>query len=138
MFIGANDGFPFGSVDCCGDAWVGAYAQRAKSMMRAYARQGRGLVYWLTLPAPRPAQWRPIYPAINRAIKRAAAGFGGQVRVLDIARVFTPGYRFRSTMVWHGRRQTVRQEDGVHLSSSGASIAETLIERALRRDGVIG
>jgi hypothetical protein len=137
VFIGANDGFPFGKVDCCGDAWVDAYAKRAEAMMRSYSRQNRGLVYWLTLPAPQPAQWRPVYPAVNRAIKRAAARVGGSTRVLDIARTFTPGYHFRRSMVWHGHRQTVRQPDGVHLSPNGASITETLIERALRKDRVL-
>ena len=137
VFIGANDGFPFGNVGCCGDAWVDAYAKRAEAMMRSYARQNRGLVYWLTLPAPQPAQWRAVYPAVNRAIKRAAARVGGPTRVLDIARTFTPGYHFRRSMVWHGRRQTVRQPDGVHLSPNGASITETLIERALRKDRVL-
>jgi lysophospholipase L1-like esterase len=137
VFIGANDGFPFGGVDCCGDAWVGAYAKRVEAMMRSYSRRGRGLVYWLTLPAPRPAQWRPIYPAVNRAIKRAAARIGGSTRVIDLAKTFTPDGRFRQSMVWHGRRQTVRQEDGVHLTQAGASIAETIVERALRKDGVL-
>jgi lysophospholipase L1-like esterase len=137
VFIGANDGFPFGDVDCCSDAWVDAYAKRAEAMMRSYSRSGRGLVYWLTLPAPRPAQWQPIYPAVNRAIKRAAARTGGATRVLDIARTFTPGYRFRQSMTWRGRRENVRQADGVHLSASGASIAETLIQRALGNDGVL-
>jgi hypothetical protein len=137
VFIGANDGFPFGNVDCCGGAWVDAYAKRVEAMMRSYTRQNRGLVYWLTLPAPQPAQWRPVYPAVNRAIKRAAARVGGSTRVLDIARTFTPGYHFRRSMVWHGHRQTVRQPDGVHLSPNGASITETLIERALRKDRVL-
>ena len=137
VFIGANDGFPFGNVDCCGDAWVDAYATRVQTMMAAYSRQRRGLVYWLTLPAPRPAQWKSVYPAVNRALKRAAAGFAGQIRLIDIAKVFTPGFRFRSSMIWHGRRQNVRQGDGVHLSVSGAAIAETLIQRAMRQDGVI-
>jgi lysophospholipase L1-like esterase len=136
-FIGANDGFPFGDIDCCGDAWVDAYSERAEAMMRSWSRGGRGLVYWLTLPAPRPAQWRPIYPAVNRAIKRAAARVGGGVRVLDIAKTFTPGNHFRQSMVWHGRRQSVRQADGIHLSTAGASIAETLVERALRQDGAL-
>ena len=135
--IGANDGFPFGNVDCCGDKWVYAYAKRVRSMMSAYSRGGRGIVYWLTLPAPKPRQWQPIYPAVNRAIKRAAAGFGGRVRVIDIARTFTPGFRFRQYMVWHGHRENVRAPDGVHLSGIGASIAETLVERQLRKDGVL-
>jgi hypothetical protein len=89
------------------------------------------------LPAPRPAQWRSIYPAVNRAIKRAAARVAGPVRVIDLAKTFTPRNRFRQSMVWHGRRQTVRQEDGVHLSSAGASIAATIVEHALRKDGVL-
>jgi lysophospholipase L1-like esterase len=135
--VGANDGFSFGSVDCCGQRWVDAYAKRVEAMMRAYSRGGRGLVYWLTLPAPRPAQWRSIYPAVNRAIKRAAAKFGGAVRVVDVARTFTPHFRFRQSMVWHGHRQNVRAPDGVHLSPTGASIEESLVERALRRDGAL-
>jgi hypothetical protein len=137
VFIGANDGFPFGKARCCGNGWVDAYATRVQRMMDAYSRGGRGLVYWLTLPAPRPVEWRPVYPAVNRALKRAAAGFGGRVRILDIAKVFTPGNRFRSTIMWHGRSETVRQGDGIHLSPAGASIAEVLIQRALRQDGVI-
>ena len=138
VFIGANDGFPFGKVECCGDDWVNAYETRAQAMMSAYSRQGRGLVYWLTLPAPRPAQWRPVYPAVNRALKRAAAGFAGRVRIIDIAKVISPGFRFSTTIVWHGHRQTVRQADGVHLSVAGAAIAGTLIKRALVQDGVLG
>jgi hypothetical protein len=39
--------------------------------------------------------------------------------------------------MWHGRSETVRQGDGIHLSPAGASIAEVLIQRALRQDGVI-
>ena len=38
---------------CCGDAWVAEYARRVRAMMEAYARGGRGRVYWLALPAPR-------------------------------------------------------------------------------------
>jgi hypothetical protein len=138
VFLGANDGFPFGSTQCCGQDWVDAYATRVQAMMAAYSRQGRGLVYWLTLPAPRPAQWRSVYPAVNRAVRRAAAAFAGQVRVVDLAKVFTPGDRFRQSMTWQGRRENVRQGDGVHLSVAGSAIAATVIERALRRDGVIG
>ena len=41
-------------------------------------------------------------------------------------------------MIWHGRRVSVRQPDGVHLSIGGASIATQLIVRRMRRDGLIG
>ena len=48
-----------------------------------------------------------------------------------------PGYRFRQTIRWGGRTVSVRQGDGIHLNVTGASIAATMIVRAMRRDGVI-
>lgn len=137
VFIGANDGFAFGKAECCGDAWVDAYAKRVHKMMETYSRSRRGLVYWLTLPAARPAQWHQVYPAINRAIFKAAFATVGAAQVVDLAKTLTPNGRFRSSMRWRGRRVTVRQGDGIHLSLAGAEIAETLIERALRADGAI-
>ncbi len=56
------------------------------------------------------------------------------MRLIDLAKVFTPGGVFRNTMVFRGRRRTVRQGDGVHLSTAGASIAATLIIERLRAD----
>ena len=137
VFIGANDGFSFGDTDCCGQAWVDAYAARVRRMMLTYSRERRGLVYWLTLPAARPAQWHDVYPAVNRAIFAGAASLAGAAHVVDLAKTFTPGGRFRSSMRWRGRRTTVRQGDGIHLSLAGASIAASLIERAMRADGAI-
>ena len=129
--------FAFGKTECCGDAWVDAYATRVHKMMETYSRGRRGLVYWLTLPAARPAQWHQVYPAINRAIFRAAFATVGAAHVVDLAKTLTPDGRFRSSMRWRGRRVTVRQGDGIHLSLAGAEIAESLIERALRADGAI-
>jgi hypothetical protein len=136
MFIGANDGFPIGGHNCCSSAWIDAYAARARSMMQTYARRGRGVVYWLSLPAPRPAQWRRIYPAVNKALFKAAAGLGPAVRVINLGKTFTP-HGFRAQMTWKGRRLTVRQADGVHLNQAGASIAAGLVQRAMRADGVL-
>jgi hypothetical protein len=56
---------------------------------------------------------------------------------VPLARRFTPGYRFRQTIRWGGRTVSVRQGDGIHLNVTGASIAATMIVRAMRRDGVI-
>lgn len=137
VFLGANDGFPIAGEPCCSDAWVRAYAARVGRMMRAYAREGAGAVYWLTLPVPRRAGLQPIYRAVNRAVTRAAARREGLVRVIDTARVFTPGGRYRSSMRWNGRTRTVRQSDGVHLNQHGAAIAAQLVIRAMRRDRVL-
>lgn len=132
VFLGANDGFPIGGENCCSDTWIDRYAARAERMMRAYARGGAGRVYWLTLPVPRPARWKNIYRSVNVAIKRAAARAGDGVRVVDTAEYFTPN-GYRSTR----RGVTVRQPDGIHLNSRGASLAAGLVVRAMRRDGLI-
>jgi lysophospholipase L1-like esterase len=141
VLIGANDGFPLRShnrkVRCCFHAWIRSYASRVRRMMRAYARRGRGQVYWLTLPAPQPEHWRPIYRAVNAAIRIAARSFGEEIQVVDLGRVFTPGGRFRRTMKWQGHEVVVRQGDGVHLTPAGASIAAQLVAGRLRAGPII-
>ena len=139
MFLGANDGFPMRTPSgaraaCCDGAWVTEYARRVEAMMRSYRRGGRSLVYWLTLPTPRRGSFVPIYRAVNVAIRRAAGRVPSGVRVLDMARRFTPGGRFRQHVTYRGRRVSARQEDGVHLSTGGASIAASLIIDRLRAD----
>jgi hypothetical protein len=142
MFLGANDGFPMGTpsgarAPCCDAAWVREYARRARRMMRSYARAGAGTVYWLLLPTPRSQNFARVFRPVNRALRKAATSFPGVVHLIDLGRTFTPGGRFRQTMIWHGRRVSVRQADGVHLSIAGASIATELIVRRMRRDGLV-
>lgn len=127
VFLGANDGFPMATppgpiADCCGDAWVKEYSRRVAQMMRAYARGSKGRVLWLTLPAPRGANFRRVYGPVNAGIRRAGRRVEG-VEVVRLDRLFTPGFRYRSAIRWRGRTVTVRQGDGVHLNTTGASIA---------------
>jgi uncharacterized protein len=141
VFIGANDGFamepPSGArVDCCGQAWIEEYARRARGMMRAYARKGEGSVLWLTLPAPRNERRRPLWAAVNEAFRRAAPAVPG-VRLLEVDKVFTPGFRYRAVMRYRGRRVRVRANDGLHLSVAGARIAARIIVSALRDEHVL-
>ena len=142
MFIGANDGFPLrtpagAGAPCCGAAWVAAYARRVEAMMRSYRRRGRSYVYWMTLPAPRRADFARVYRAVNKAIRRAAARVGRGVRVIDLVPVFTPGGEFRRYVRFRGRRVNARQDDGVHLSTAGAAIAATLLVDRLKADGAL-
>jgi hypothetical protein len=102
-------------------------------MMASYRRRGAARVYWLTLPAPRKANFAKVFRAVNAALRLARPGLRGAGRIIDTGRVFTPGGRFRSTI---GGR-VVRQPDGVHLTTRGASIAAGLVIRAMRRDGVL-
>ena len=137
MFLGANDGFPMAGADCCGSAWVSEYARRARRMMVAYGRGGRGRVYWLLLPAARRGFFRQTIPAVNAALRLAAAGTRRYVRLIDLERVFTPGGRYRDTMRIGGRRVRVRQRDGVHLSVAGAALAARVVIRTMRAERIL-
>lgn len=139
VFLGANDGFPFGSVACCGDAWSAAYADRVAGMMRTYLRGGQGRVIWLLLPAPRGGNFASVFRGVNDGIQRAASRFQpDQVTVLDLRKTFTPGGGYRGSIRWQGKTRQVRQSDGVHLNNAGAAITADLITRQLRADGFIG
>lgn len=136
VFLGANDGFPMAGAACCGQPWIAEYARRAGRMVRAYARHGAGRVYWALLPAASHGFFREMFPAVNAAIRRAAAAQPRAVRVIDLARIFTPGGRFRESMRVHGRLTRVRQGDGVHLSTAGASVAASVLIRTLRAERI--
>jgi lysophospholipase L1-like esterase len=137
MFLGANDGFPMAGVDCCGMPWVAEYARRVREMMRTYARGGRARVYWLLLPAARGGLFRETFPAVNAALRLAAAGLEDDVRLVELDEVFTPGGRYRKSMRIDGKRVRVRQSDGVHLNTTGAGLAARLVVEAIRRDRML-
>jgi hypothetical protein len=142
MFIGANDGFPLPAAngqpaDCCGAAWVDAFAKRTESMMASYLRGGAGRVYWFTLPAPRNAAAQPVFRAINRAYAIAAASFRYGVSLIDLVPVFTPGGRYRQEMAYAGRTVDVREPDGYHLSLGGDAIVRNILLAGLRADGLV-
>ena len=138
VFLGANDGFPLRwhgrQRQCCSRAWRKAYAARARTMMRSLERGGAARVYWLTLPAARPRLFHHVFKSVNLALSAAARREGERVRLIDMGRVFTPTGRFQQTIVRHGRRLSVRQEDGVHLNVTGARIAARVVVRRMRRD----
>jgi hypothetical protein len=144
VFIGANEGntmrFHHEQVPCCSREWATAYASRVRRMMQALERDGHANVYWLTLPAPRPHKWRQIYRRVNEGIEIAAGQEQERdhpVHLVDIRPIFTPTGHFQSTISRHGRRITVRQDDGIHLNPRGAKIAARVVTRAMRRDGLL-
>lgn len=138
MFMGANEGFPMTAggetVECCSAAWAAEYATRARRMMETYRQAGAARVYWLNLPTPRDGERQVISDAVNAAIVAAAAPYRAQVRVLDMNDLFTPGDRYRDAMEVGGRREIVREADGVHLNPAGAALAAEQVLDALRRD----
>ncbi|MEJ7797663.1 MAG: GDSL-type esterase/lipase family protein [Solirubrobacteraceae bacterium] len=134
FFLGANEGFPFGSAQCCGPAWAAQYATRARRMMQTFRRSGAARVYWLTLPTPRSAARQRIARSVNAAILAAAQPYRAQVRVLDMTRVFTPGGRYRAAMDVGGRKTIVREPDGIHLNQAGAGVAAGIVIARLKAD----
>ena len=139
MFMGANEGFPFPgaggrAIECCGPDWAVVYATRARRMMDTYRRRGAARVYWLTLPLPRDPRQQAIARTVNAAIEVAAQPYRSQVRVLDMASVFTPGGRYRAAQDVGGRETIVRRPDGVHLNEAGSNVAMGLVLQRLRAD----
>jgi hypothetical protein len=140
VMLGANDGSPMlddrgREVACCRRGWIEAYARDVRRMMRTYTARGR-YVYWLNLPAPDDDKRRRTCLAVNIALERAARRVE-RARLLDMADLFTPGFRFRRRMVVDGKRVVVREPDGVHLNATGAALAIQTVRRAMVADGVI-
>jgi hypothetical protein len=138
-FMGANDGYHMFHAPCCRERWVAKYEDRVTRIIRAYLREGRAEVYWLTLPASsmQSGRRRQIFPKINGAVRRAVQASGPHAHLVDAWGVFTPGGHFSSTLLWKGVELLVRNVDGVHLSRPGQGIAAELIRDALLADGVI-
>jgi len=139
VFLGANEGFPLPGAggrmaSCCGPTWAALYATRARKMMDTYRRRGTARVYWLTLPLPRDIARQKIVRSVNAAVAVAAQPYRSQVRILDMAQVFTPAGRFRAAMVVNGKGTVVRESDGIHLNDAGAKLAAGLVESRLKAD----
>lgn len=138
VFIGANEGFAMPGADgdeleCCGPAWAAEFAYRVRRMMNTYRQGGDARVYWLTLPLPRDPDFQEVARSVNAAIRVAAEPYRAQVRVLDMTSLFTPN-GYRDAMEIDGRRQIVRDPDGIHLNARGAELAADVVLAAVRRD----
>ena len=144
VLVGAADaGYPLRTptgetVPCCEPSWVAAYGRRVRGMMRSYIRGGRGLVYWVLLPAPRSSVKANVIAAENAGVRLAGHGLGDGATVIDrIADVLTPGEQYSDSIVVGASRHVVRDEDGVHLAAPGIRIAADILTGTLRRDGLL-
>jgi hypothetical protein len=142
VFLGAAaDTFPLdvagAKVDCCGPVWVAEYVRQLREMMTAYLRDGSALVYWVLLPAPREADRVASHHAINAAIAQAAATFPDGVRLVDLGPAISPGDIYREKAMYRGKLKVIREPDGIHLANAGIHLATEVIERVMRRDGMV-
>ena len=129
--LGAVDGFPLAGADCCDEAWQAEYARRARAMLEAYRRDGRGRVLWLSLPAARDPDFARIAAGVNAAVARAVSGLSWAQRV-PLDEIFTPDGAYRADLERGGRTIRVRAGDGLHLSAAGKRIAARAVARVLR------
>ncbi len=139
IFIGANEGLPMPGpggeeVSCCGPEWAAIWANRARQMMENYIQGGKAKLYWLTVPAARDPDRKPIVDAVNAAVYAAAAPFRSSVRVIDMNSVFTPGDEFRDAMEIDGSETIVREPDGIHLNKDGSALAAEIVEEEIEQD----
>lgn len=119
-------------------AWRDAYARRVHRMLRSYrGPAGDRRVYWLTLPAAKDAGMARAFRTINAALATAVRRAGEGAELVDLRPLIAPRGRFRRTLVVDGRRQVVRQSDGVHLAHAGALVASREIRAALQADGLL-
>jgi lysophospholipase L1-like esterase len=133
VFIGANEGFPIGEVECCGADWAAAYANRVRTIADTYRRDGAARVYWITVPTPRDPDRGRIATVVNAAIAVAVAPWRAQVRVIDTVPLFAPeGYR--AAIDVGGKETIVRESDGIHLNGAGAEILADEVLAELGRD----
>jgi lysophospholipase L1-like esterase len=138
VFIGANEGFPMpgpggAEVDCCGVGWAALYANRVRTVMQTYRRDGAARVYWITLPTPRDDDRARVTRVVNAAIAVAAQAWRAQVRVIDTVPTFTPsGYRAAMRVGAHDR--IIRESDGIHLNDLGAQLLAGDVLDAIRAD----
>lgn len=142
VFLGAAvDTFPLTVAGqrrvCCEPAWVAEYVRQLRGMMGSYLRAGSALVYWILLPAPRDAGRVASHHAINGAIRQAAATFPDGIRTVDIGAVISPGDVYREKAMYGGSLKAIREPDGIHLANAGVHLATEVIERAMRRDGML-
>ncbi len=139
VFIGANEGFPLPvrgrpDAECCGPDWAAAYANRVRAMMDAYTQDPKARVYWIAIPTPRDPDRQKVARSVNAAVRVAAAGYGAQLRLLDINRIFSADGKYHDAIDVGGEQRLVRRSDGIHLNDAGAELAADLVERAITKD----
>ncbi len=138
--IGGRDGgipLPDGAgalTECCGARWLRLYADLLRPLARAYARGGKGHIYWLTLPAPREALRAPLYEAVNDALALLAAEFPGEITLINVAGTLSPG-GFQEQISYEGLAIRPRTPDGIHLNHAGACVERSLIASAMLAQG---
>jgi hypothetical protein len=110
------------------EEWRTEYARRIEGLLDTLAVDGRP-VCWIGLPIVRSPGYRRKIQLINELVAQAVDGRAG-CRFLSTWDVLAQAGDYAHTMTVGGREETVRGDDGVHLTVAGAR----LMERKVRPD----
>jgi hypothetical protein len=139
VMLGGAEGFPIKNrqgkkVECCGPEYAALYSDRVRQLMNTYRRGGKTKLYWVLIPKARDGGENEIVDMVNASLDVASVPFRRDVRLVDLPGVLTPGDKFRSAMDIGGRKQIVRETDGLHLTEAGAKLAADTVEQDMHRD----
>lgn len=116
--IGANDA----KVLPDDDSWQGGYAQRVDEMMSLLVGNGRD-VYWVGVPTMSDDDFSERAREVNQVVQQVAAAYP-DVTYVDAYTLFADddGDYSSSVAMEDGDIETVRADDGVHLTAEGGDL----------------
>lgn len=122
--FGGNDAQPMvaadGNVAPGTDEWAAEYQRRVVQVLDAVEREGR-TVYWMGLPTTTAANIEEAAPAMADAV-RAEVAVRPWAHYVDTDEVLSPGGTYAAYLPdGSGGQVKVRQDDGVHLTTAGAT-----------------
>jgi uncharacterized protein len=139
VMMGGNDGqgitLANGQVLPDGtDAWAKEYRRRVEVVMRIFSGNGKRRVYWIPMPVPRSPKLAVDYHLMDLAVADAAAVVPGVTDVNIVDRLSKNGQYSDYLLGLNGQTILARTQDGIHLSTDGASLAATLVLQAMNKD----
>jgi uncharacterized protein len=116
------------------EAWAKEYRRRVEVVMRIFAGNGKRRVYWIPMPVPRSSKLAVDYHLMDLAVADAAAVVPGVTDINLVDRLSNHGQYSDYLPGLNGQTILARTQDGIHLSTSGASLAATLVLQTLNKD----
>jgi uncharacterized protein len=116
------------------DAWAKEYRRRVEVVMRIFSGNGKRRVYWIPMPVPRSPKLAVDYHLMDLAVADAAAVVPGVTDVNIVDRLSKNGQYSDYLPGLNGQTILARTQDGIHLSTDGASLAATLVLQAMNKD----
>ncbi|MGP1485717.1 MAG: DUF459 domain-containing protein [Campylobacter sp.] len=122
--FGANDAYGFGKFKFDTKAWDDEYLSRINELYKISAKYGAKLV-WLGVPCMKNNELNSKMVKLNFIFKKASAQ--NNSLFVDLAEPLCDNGSFIKHKTTNNKNQTIRANDGIHLSPQGAKIATDYI-----------